>query len=78
MSITPANMRTGLLLVVLCLSCAGCVHHNTPAQRDASFSPYKEAKVGEERLGDYLFVRSAMLFMAKSVDVTSSGKNSFQ
>jgi hypothetical protein len=74
MSITPATMRTGLLLVILCLS-GGCVHHNTRAQRDASFAPYKDAKVGAERLGDYLLVRSAVLFMADRVDILSSGTN---
>jgi hypothetical protein len=72
----PANKAAGLLLVILCL-CGGCIHHNTSAQRDASFSPYKNAKVGEERLAHYLFVRSAILFMAERADLTSSAVNSF-
>jgi hypothetical protein len=79
MSITPVNMRTGLLLVVLCLFGAGCVHYSTPAERDASFSPYKEAEVEEVHLRNYLFARAAFLFEAESVQVTSSrGTNSIR
>jgi hypothetical protein len=77
MSITPANMPTGLLLVILCLSGAGCVRLNTPAERDASFSSYKEAKVGQESLPEYLVVRSGVLLTAESFDTTSVDEHSF-
>ena len=77
MSITPANMPTGFLLVTLCLSGAGCVRFNTPAERDASFSPYNKAKVGEESLWNYLIYRSGILMGAESVDVTSTGEYTF-
>jgi S1-C subfamily serine protease len=74
MSITPANMPTWLLLVLLCLSGAGCVRLNTTAERDASFSPYNGAKVGEESLWNYLIYRSGILVGAESVDVTSTSE----
>src|ERR1043166_2365737 len=77
MSVTSANMRTGLLLVVLCLSCAGCVHHNTSAQRNASFWPYLDAKVGEENLWKYLSARSAVLIMAERLGTNSLRPNTF-
>jgi len=70
-------MRTELLLVVLCLSSAGCVHHNTAAQRNASFSPYRDAKVGEESLWEYLSDRSAALITAERLDTNSPRTNSF-
>ena len=71
----PANKPIGLLLVILCLFCAGCVHYSTPAERDASFSPYKDVKVGQESLRKYLVDRSAVLFMAEEVDTTSLSTN---
>jgi S1-C subfamily serine protease len=77
MCITPATMRTGLLLVALCLACAGCIHHNTSAQRNASFSPYRNAKVGEENLWEYLCARSAALIMAERLDTNSLRTNCF-
>src|ERR1041385_81461 len=77
MSVTSANMRTGLLLVVLCLSCAGCVHHNTSAQRNASFWPYLDAKVADENLWKYLSARSAVLIMAERLDTNFLRTNTF-
>src|ERR1035438_10391578 len=71
----PANKPTGLLLVILCLFCAGCVHYSTPAERDASFSPYKDVKVGQESLRKYLLDRSAALFMAEELDTTRVNTN---
>jgi S1-C subfamily serine protease len=69
---TPANRPTRVLLVILCLFCAGCVHYSTPAERDASFSPYEDAKVGQESLRKYLTDRSAVLLMAERLDTTFS------
>ena len=77
MSIPPANMRTGLLLI-LCLSCAGCVHFSTPAQRDASFARYRDARVGTEDLWEYLIARSGILVGAESLHMTSAGTNSIR
>ena len=71
----PANKPTGLLLVILCLFCEGCVHYSTPAERDASFSPYKDVKVGQESLRKYLLDRSAALFMAEELDTTRVSTN---
>ena len=77
MSTTPANMPTGpgLLLLILCLFCAGCVHYSTPAARDASFLSYKDAKVGQESLRKYLIDRSGALFMAEELDATHVSTN---
>ena len=66
----PANRTTAFLLVILGLSCAGCVHLRTPAERDASFSPYYDAKAGEVSLGQYLFDRSVVLLSAKRLETT--------
>ena len=74
----PANRTTVFLLVILCLSCAGCVHHNAPAKRAASFSLYNDAKVGEESLWEYLIARSGILLEGESLDTTSLSTNSFQ
>jgi hypothetical protein len=71
----PAGKPAGLLLVILCLFCAGCVHYSTPAERDASFSPYKDAKVGQESLRKYLVDRSAVLLLADELDVTRPTTN---
>jgi hypothetical protein len=71
----PANKPTGLLLVILCLFCAGCVHYSTPAERDASFSHYKDVKVGQESLRKYLVDRSAALLMAEKLDTTRLSTN---
>ena len=68
---TPANMPTGLLLVILCLSCASCVHYSTPAERNASFSAYKDVKVGEESLRAHLITRSGILLEAENLNTTS-------
>ena len=73
----PANRTTAILLVILCLSWAGCVHLSTPAERDASFSPYKEARIGQESLWNYLIYRSGVLLSAESFDTTSTGEHSF-
>src|SRR5262245_60523049 len=78
MSSTPANMRTGLLLVVLCCFGAGCAHFSTPAEHDASFSAYKDAKVGHESLREYLLARSGMLLRGVTLDTTCPGTNSFR
>jgi len=75
---TPANRPTGVLLVILCLFCAGCVHYGTSAERDASFSPYKDAKVGRESLRKYLVDRSAVLLLADRLDTTFFSTNSFR
>jgi hypothetical protein len=73
----PANKPTGLhLVIILCLFCAGCVHYSTPAQRDASFLPFKDVKVGQESLRKYLIARSAALFMAEELDTTRLSTNS--
>jgi len=74
---TPANIPKALLLVILCLSCAGCIHYNTPAQRAASFSPYEDAKVGEESLQAHLVFRSGFLTSAEKLETTSTSSNSF-
>jgi len=66
-------MPTGLLLVILCLSCAGCVHYSTPAERNASFSAYKDVKVAEESLRAYLITRSGILLEAENLNTTSRG-----
>jgi hypothetical protein len=76
MSTTPINRPTEVLLVILCLFCAGCVHYSTPTERDASFSPYKDGKVGQESLRKYLIARSAALFMAGELDTTRVSTNS--
>ena len=77
MSITPANRTTLFLLVIVCLSCAGCVHISTPTERDASFSPYRGAKVGKESLWNYLLARSGILQGGENLD-TPLGTNSFR
>jgi S1-C subfamily serine protease len=77
MSITPANRTTVFLLVIVCLSGAGCVHLNTPTERDASFSPYEDAKVGKESLWNYLLARSGILQEGENLD-TPLGTNSFR
>jgi hypothetical protein len=64
-----ANKPTELLLVILCLFCAGCVHFSTPAERDASFLPYKDAKVGQESLREYVIARSAVLLTGEKLSV---------
>ena len=69
MRIIQANKPTALFLVILCLSGAGCVHFSTPAERDASFSPYKVAKVGNESLRDYVTARSAVLLTGERLSV---------
>jgi hypothetical protein len=72
-----ATKPIGLLFVILGLCCAGCVHFNTPAERDASFLPYNNAKVGEEDLWEYLIARSAVLLMAEKLDFNSRKTNFF-
>jgi hypothetical protein len=71
----PAIKPTGLLLIIFCLFCAGCVHYSTPAERDASYSSYKDFKVGQESLRKYLIARSAALFMAGEIDTTRVSTN---
>ena len=73
-----AIITAGLLVVILCLSCAGCVHHNTLAQRNASFSVYEDAKLGPESVRQYLIRRSGILCDAESFDTTSLSTNSFR
>jgi hypothetical protein len=65
----PEFKPTGLLLIILCLSCTGCVQFSSQAGRDASFSPYKNAKVGQESLGDYLVARSAVVLTGEKLSV---------
>ena len=72
----PANRTTPFLLAILCLSCAGCVHFSTPAERDATFSPYYHAKVGEVDLWEYLIARSGLLVEAEGLESTTAGTNS--
>jgi hypothetical protein len=73
----PANKLTGLhLVIILCLFCAGCVHYSTPAERDTSFLPFKDDKVGQESLRKYLIARSAALFTAEELDTTRLSTNS--
>jgi hypothetical protein len=51
---------------------------HTPAQRNASFSPYHQAKIGQERVGDYLIDRSGFLLDGGRVDLmTNSPGNRF-
>src|SRR5215510_1121496 len=63
------GQTTAFLVAILCLCCAGCVHLRTPAERDASFSPYIDAKVGQEILGQYLFDRAVILLSGKRFEV---------
>jgi hypothetical protein len=72
----PANRTTAFLLVILCLFGAGCVHLSTPAERNASFSPYYDAKVGEEDLWKYLISRAGILLGAEGLQTTPRGTNS--
>jgi hypothetical protein len=74
----PANKLTRLILVMLCLFCAGCVHYSTPTERDASFLPYKDAKVGQESLRKFLVDRSAVLLMAAELDTTRLNTNALK
>ncbi len=67
---------TGIFLLVFCLFSAGCVRYSTPAKRDASFSPYAGAKVGQVSLREFLLARSAVLFEGGQLSVTVSGTNS--
>ncbi len=66
----------GIFLLVFCFFSTGCVHYSPPARRDASFSPYAGAKVGQVGLREYLLARSALLFEGVEVSVTASGTNS--
>jgi hypothetical protein len=45
-----ATAKTIMQTVILCLFGAGGVHYPFTAERDASFSPYKDLKVGQESL----------------------------
>jgi S1-C subfamily serine protease len=67
---------TGIFLLVFCLFSAGCVRYSTSARRDASFSPYAGAKVGQVSLREFLLARSAVLFEGGQLSVTASGTNS--
>jgi S1-C subfamily serine protease len=67
MTITLRYRLTGFLLLSLCLACAGCVHYSTPKERDASYSAYRDSKVGQESLRKYVIARSAALFMARDL-----------
>lgn len=69
-------MPKALLLVLLCLGGTGCIHHNTPAKRAASFSPYLESKAGTNDLWEYLTARSGMLLGGERLKRISSGTNS--
>ena len=70
-----ARVKTTLQVASLCLFCAGCVHYRTPAERDASFVPYQEVKVGQEGLRKYLVERSATLIVAAELDPTCVSTN---
>jgi S1-C subfamily serine protease len=63
----------GILLLVFCFLGGGCEHYNTPAIRDASFSPYADAKVGQVSMREFLRARSAVVFEG---DQLSFGTNS--
>jgi hypothetical protein len=67
---------TGIVLLILCLLSAGCVHHSTMASRDASFSPYVDTKVGQVSLREFLLARAAVLLKAEQLSVTHSNTNS--
>ena len=71
-----ANKPTAFLLIILCLSAAGCVRFSTPAERDASFSPHYNAKVGAEDLWAYLIARAGILIGAESLAPTALNTNS--
>jgi len=62
-------------LIILCLIGSGCVHFGTPAEREASFAPFKEAKVGATGLREYLIARSAILLQAGDLEATNSSTN---
>jgi len=70
-----AHGLAALGLSILCLMGSGCVHFGTPAEREASFAPYKEAKVGATGLREYLIARSAILLQAGELEATNSSTN---
>lgn len=72
-----ANRASALLLILLCLSGAGCAHSNTRPQYDASFLSYKETKIEETSLQRYLDVRSGYLLCGKNVTTNSTSEPSF-
>jgi hypothetical protein len=66
----------GIFLLIFCFFSAGCVHYNTLARRDASFSAYAGTKVGQVSLREFLLVRSAVLFEGGQFSVIASSTNS--
>jgi len=70
----PSRFARAILLS-LCLCCAGCEHYSTSADRDASFSTYRTAKVGQVNLRQFLMDRSAMLVEAEQLRASFSDTN---
>jgi Trypsin-like peptidase domain len=62
-----AKRAAGIVLPVLCLLSAGCVHYSTTATRAATFTQYESGRIGEVSLRDYLLARSAVLIQAEDV-----------
>jgi S1-C subfamily serine protease len=59
----------------LCLCCASCTHYSTTDDRDASFSSYRAAKVGQVNLRQFLIARSAVLVETEQLRASSSDTN---
>ena len=76
MSLITVSKATGIFLLVLCLSSAGCVHYATTANRDVTFLPYKDTKVGSESLRKFLIARSAVLLQADQLSIDHADTNS--
>jgi S1-C subfamily serine protease len=68
-----AKRAAGIVVPVLCLVSAGCVHYSTTATRAATFTQYESGKIGEVSFRDYLLARSAVLIQAENVRLVRSG-----
>jgi S1-C subfamily serine protease len=63
----------GIFLLLLGILTGGCAHKQVAQNRDDSFLPYAQTKVGHAPLESFLNARSSMLFRADYFKVTPTG-----